>query len=157
MQNFQYYTDFVYKTYFCTIFCGYCLQSWKNGYIIVINTKEYISNLKFGSANMDENRVIVQLGGQQFSICGEESEEYIKKTAQYANHVIQQVQQSYPSISTLDCALLAALQLSDELQKLKDDYEALDSRIAMLRNMPREQQAPIAPVKRPFEKTTTAK
>jgi len=40
--------------------------------------------------------------------------------------------------------------MADELHKLRADYDALDQRIAQLRDMPRV-AAPVSPVKRPFE------
>ena len=76
---------------------------------------------------------------------------YIRKIAGYVNDKVDEVQRSYPNLSTANCLIMAALNLSDELHKLREDYDALDSRISELREMPRQQ----SPVKRPFESKAT--
>ncbi len=99
---------------------------------------------------MDKNRTVVRLAGQEFKISSPDSPEYVQKVTQYVNRKIDEVQSAYPSLSTVNCILLAALNLGDELYKLQEDYDALDSRISQLRDMPRPVATP-APVKHPFE------
>lgn len=99
---------------------------------------------------MEKTRTVVQIAGMTFKLSGTDSEEYIKKIAAYLNKKIDEVQAAYPSLSTINCALLAALNITDELHKLHEAYEAMDSRIDQLRNMPRSSSASM-PVKRPFD------
>lgn len=96
---------------------------------------------------MDKTHTTVHIAGQDFRLAGDESEAYIRRIAGYVNEKIDEVQRNYPTLSTGNCVILAALNLSDELHKLREDYDALDSRISELREMPRQS----APVKRPFE------
>ncbi|MEA5059972.1 MAG: cell division protein ZapA [Candidatus Pelethousia sp.] len=96
---------------------------------------------------MDKTHITVQIAGQDFRLAGDESEVYIRKIAKYVDDKIDEVQRAYPNLSTGNCVIMAALNLSDELHKLREDYDALDSRISELRDMPRQS----APVKRPFE------
>lgn len=100
---------------------------------------------------MDKTHITVEVGGQNFRLAAEESEVYVRKIAKYVNEKIDEVQRAYPNLSSGNCVLLAALNLSDELHKLKEDYDALDSRISELRDMPRQS----VPVKRPFESGKT--
>ncbi len=104
---------------------------------------------------MGKIKTIVTLAGQEFKINCDDSEEYIQDLAKYVNKSIADIQKEYPGLSTGNCVLLASLNMADELYKLREDYEALDSRISQLRDMPRNNTASIGstPVKRPFENT----
>jgi cell division protein ZapA len=102
---------------------------------------------------MEKNRTVIKLCGQSFTISSLEGDDYLHKISAYVEEQIAAVQRAYPSLSTHNCALLAALNLSDELHKLKADYAALGNRIDQLRNLPRTDTLPKGPVKRPFEAT----
>ena len=95
---------------------------------------------------MDKTHVKINIAGQEFRISCDDNEIYVSKISAYVNRKVDEVQKLYPTLSTGNCVMLAALNLADELHKLKEDYEALDSRISQLREMPRQ-----TPVKRPFE------
>ena len=99
---------------------------------------------------MEKTRTSVVLAGQEFKLTGTESEEYLKQLSDYVNGKINEIQRTYPNLSTGNCVLLASLNMADELHKLRADYDALDQRIAQRRDMPRV-AAPVSPVKRPFE------
>ena len=103
---------------------------------------------------MEKTRTVVRICGQEFRLTATESEEYIQKIAIYVDKKVEEVQKAYPGLSTSNCVLLAALNLSDELHQTKANYEALDSRIDQLRNIPRAQPDHAVPVKRPFENKT---
>lgn len=100
---------------------------------------------------MDKTHVTINVAGQELRLSADDSEAYIRKIAGYVNDKVDEVQRSYPNLSTANCLIMAALNLSDELHKLRKDYDALDSRISELREMPRQQ----SPVKRPFESKAT--
>ncbi len=99
---------------------------------------------------MDKTRVTVYVGGQSFRLASDENESYIREISEFVNNKIAEVQREYPTLSTANCTLLAALNMSDEYHKLRADYDALESRISQLREMPKSVSTP---VKRPFEKT----
>ena len=96
---------------------------------------------------MDNNRTIVRIAGMEFKLTGDESQQY--SLAEMVNAKVDEVKRTYPMLSTGNCVLLAALNMADELTKLRSDYEALDQRISDLREMPKRSGAS-APVKRPF-------
>ncbi len=103
---------------------------------------------------MGKTKTVVTLAGQEFKLNCDDSEEYIQNLAKYVNKAIVNIQREYPGLSTGNCVLLASLNMADELYKLREDYEALDSRISQLRDMPRASASVgNSPVKRPFENT----
>ena len=93
---------------------------------------------------MDNNRTVVRIAGMEFKLTGDESQQYMDSLAEMVNAKVDEVKRTYPMLSTGNCVLLAALNMADELTKLRSDYEALD-----LREMPKRSGAS-APVKRPF-------
>ena len=88
---------------------------------------------------MDNNRTIVRIAGMEFKLTGDESQQYMDSLAEMVNAKVDEVKRTYPMLSTGNCVLLAALNMADELTKLRSDYEALDQR-----------NGASAPVKRPF-------
>ncbi len=99
---------------------------------------------------MEKTHTKVRIAGQDFRLTGDNSEEYIQRLAEFVNNRISEMQQTYPKLSTMDCALLASLNIADELHQLKAEYDAMDTRISALRDLPHK-SVPAAPVKRPFE------
>lgn len=111
---------------------------------------------------MEKTQVMVRVGGQDFRLCGTESEEYIQSVCTYVDAKVLEMQKLHPALSTSACVMLTAVNLADELFKLRQQYAELDQRIEELRNLPRttaaetskpapRPKAPKAPVKRPFE------
>ena len=68
---------------------------------------------------MEKTRTSVVLAGQEFKLTGTESEEYIKQLSDYVNGKINEIQRTYPNLSTGNCVLLASLNMADELHKLR--------------------------------------
>ena len=99
---------------------------------------------------MEKTRTVVRVAGQELKLSAAESEDYMQMLAKYVDRKYDDVQSAYPNLSTVNCLVLASLNMADELHRLRAEYDALDSRIAQLREMPR-QRAPAAPVTRPFE------
>ncbi len=97
---------------------------------------------------MDKTKLTLEIGGQTFRLSGSDSEEYMRRLATMVNRRIEDVQAQYPQLSASKCALLAMLNLEDEMQKLRAEYDSLDQKISQLRDV----RTP-APVKRPFERT----
>ena len=73
---------------------------------------------------MDNNRTIVRIAGQEFKLTGDESQQYMDSLADMVNARVDAVKRTYPMLSTGNCVLLAALNMADELTKLRSDYEA---------------------------------
>ncbi len=104
---------------------------------------------------MQKTRVTVHVAGQTFHLCGTEEETYIKSIAAYVNEKVDEVQKAHPALGTSTCVMLSALNMADELFKLRQQYAELDRRIMELRSfsspaLPPRRGAKV-PVKHPFE------
>lgn len=69
---------------------------------------------------MERNRVVVSIFGKEYSLLADVDPEYIKKTAQYLDAKMREVSENYPNITEARVAVLAALNIADELIKLRD-------------------------------------
>lgn len=61
----------------------------------------------------------VMIFGQEYTIKGDEDSEYIEKLAQCVDGRIRQVARRTPGVSSTKAAVLAALNIVDELEKLR--------------------------------------
>lgn len=93
---------------------------------------------------MEKNRRTINLVGQEFHIVGSGSSEYIKKLENMVNKRVEDVMNKYPEMSMNRCALLAMLNMADELYTFKRNYETLDNKISQLREMPRVTPSQVA-------------
>ena len=85
----------------------------------------------------EKKKIDLCLSHQNFRILSDESAEYMKKLESSVNERIEAVQRQYPSMNAARCALLAMLNLEDELQKTKQNFETLESKILQLRGIQR--------------------
>ncbi|MGD0885817.1 MAG: cell division protein ZapA [Thermodesulfovibrionales bacterium] len=67
--------------------------------------------------------------GQKYTIKGDAPEEHIQKLVAYVNSKIQEVYENTPNIAPLKASILAAINIADELQKLKDEQESIAKHI----------------------------
>jgi cell division protein ZapA len=65
----------------------------------------------------------VDILGQKYTIKGDASEEYIKKLAVFVDLKLKEVHNSAPNIAPLKAAILAALNIADELHRLREEHE----------------------------------
>lgn len=63
--------------------------------------------------------------GQEYTIKGDESREYVETVARYVDKKMRQISQKSPHLTLPKVAVLTALNIADELYKLQEDYEAL--------------------------------
>lgn len=80
--------------------------------------------LKESVAMTNRKRVIVNIGGQEFSVVGNESEEYIKSIAKLVDNDIREITKKNERLSNSMAAILAAFNIADKytrsLNELKD-------------------------------------
>lgn len=74
------------------------------------------------------NRVIVTIDGMEYTVVGEETEEYIRKNAELVDRKIGELK-SKTSFSSLTCAVLAALNLSDMYYKAMSGGDNLRAQV----------------------------
>lgn len=69
------------------------------------------------------NRVKVRINGEDYYIRGTVSTEYIKQVADYVDKKMSDLSRNYSDLSRTRIAVLTALNITDELFRLKDEYE----------------------------------
>jgi len=70
-------------------------------------------------------RVAVRILNQEYILKGTESPQYMEMLASHVDNKMRQITQRYPTLSVQKVAVLASLQLADDLIKLREDYDAL--------------------------------
>ncbi len=76
-------------------------------------------------ANGEKTRVTVRIYGEEYVIKGYAPAEYIIGIAAYVDKKMRLIGQKYPHLSLSKIAVLAALNIADELTRLQDDYNHL--------------------------------
>ncbi|CAM3738108.1 cell division protein ZapA [Alicyclobacillus pomorum] len=71
------------------------------------------------------HRVRVNIAGTEYTLRGREKEQRLFDIAKMVNDTMQTVVQANPNLDTKRVAVLAALNLAEELLKLRDQYDAL--------------------------------
>jgi cell division protein ZapA len=71
--------------------------------------------------------VDVKILGQTFTVASQEREEHLRRVAEMVDGKMREISRAGGAngISTLDVAILTALNIASEYQKLKDDTEEL--------------------------------
>jgi len=77
------------------------------------------------SARERINRVKVQILNDDYIIKGKEDEEHIKAVAEYVDLQMKQIALKDPTLTPKNIAVLAAVNITDELFKLQQDYDEL--------------------------------
>jgi cell division protein ZapA len=73
--------------------------------------------------------VEVHILGQKYIIRGEASSEYIQQLADYVDQRLKEVYSGSPQITPLKAAILTALNISDELHTLRNEYNCITNNI----------------------------
>lgn len=79
-----------------------------------------------------EAKARVQIMGQEYVIKGNDPPEYMEMLAKFVSEKMEQVNRHRPAYGFGKVAVLVALQLADELSKLRDDYEKMIEELKVL-------------------------
>lgn len=71
-----------------------------------------------------KREIKVEICGRSYVIKGEEEEDYILRLAQYVDKKMREVSQTPASVPSLNTAVLTALNIADELFKLREEMRA---------------------------------
>lgn len=71
------------------------------------------------------NKVTTSIFNEDYVIRGEEDSDYIQMLASYVDRRMRMIFQRNPNLSSTKVAVLTALNLADELNKLQEDYDEL--------------------------------
>lgn len=70
-------------------------------------------------------RVTARIMGEDYTIRGQVPEEHIRRIAKYVDERMIQISETYPKLGTSRVAVLAAINMADELFKIREQYEQL--------------------------------
>jgi cell division protein ZapA len=71
----------------------------------------------------------VYILGQKYTIKGDAPEEYIREIASFVDKKLKEVHNSIPNITPVKASILAALDIADELFKLRSEQDVLTKNI----------------------------
>jgi len=71
----------------------------------------------------------VYILGQKYTIKGDAPEEHIRDIASYVDKKLKEVHNSIPNITPVKASILAALDIADELFKLRSEQEVITKTI----------------------------
>ncbi len=71
-----------------------------------------------------KGRITVDIFGNKYTIKGDADPDYIKELAQFVDKKMQEVVRHTRTISSYKVAILAAINIADELYRIKADSEA---------------------------------
>jgi cell division protein ZapA len=78
-----------------------------------------------GKKSNTTNKVTVEIFNQEYVVKGSENAEYIEMLAAYVDRRMRMLEQRNHNLSIAKVAVLTALNLADELNKLQEDYDEL--------------------------------
>ncbi|MBI2987184.1 MAG: cell division protein ZapA [Deltaproteobacteria bacterium] len=73
--------------------------------------------------------VDVEIMGEKFTVRSDADESYVRKVAGYVDGKMQEVMKTTRPVAKSSVAMLAALNIADEYQRLKDNYDAILQRL----------------------------
>jgi len=68
-----------------------------------------------------KRRITINIMGEEYAIRGSSSPEHLQKVAEHVDSIMQQLSESNPHMSRHKIAVLASINLADELLRLKKD------------------------------------
>ena len=72
-----------------------------------------------------QNSVTIKLMGDDYVIRGEGTTDYLNEVARSVEARLEEVQSAHPKLAKTQLAMLVALKLADELQRLKLEHEEI--------------------------------
>lgn len=75
--------------------------------------------------NSKVTKVSVEIFNEDYTVRGEENPEYIEMLASYVDRRMKMIYQRNHNLTNTKIAVLTALNLADELNKLQEDYDEM--------------------------------
>jgi cell division protein ZapA len=73
----------------------------------------------------DKNKLTVDIYGQQYRMVGKASSTHLHSVANYVDEKMRHIAGGNPRLDTAKLAVLAAINITDEYFRLKEEYEEL--------------------------------
>ena len=80
----------------------------------------------------------ITLCGKEYSVVSEDAKEYVHRVAMHLEDTIQALSECYPNLSNALLMTLAALNVTDDLLKMKEQMELLRDEVEGLRETVRD-------------------
>ena len=74
------------------------------------------------------NKVMVKINGQEYSMVGKESKDYLLRVGNYVDEKMEEVTKSNTKLSTAMAAVLTSLNIADELFKISQELNEINSK-----------------------------
>lgn len=74
-----------------------------------------------------KQRYNIRIMGQELSVLSDKGDEYVERVVQYVNDRAREIGDASESVTTLSIAMLVALNIADELFRIKEEKEDLFS------------------------------
>ncbi len=87
-------------------------------------------------------KTMVKIGGRDYMMRGFESEEYIHKVAIFVDKKMAEISKCQPNLSTSMIMVLTAINLADEVIKLKAQTETLEQQVSEMKSVISKTAAP---------------
>lgn len=81
---------------------------------------------------MEKNKISIEINGRNYTLCGEEPADYLFRVGKYVDDKLSVLSAANPMLSTTDAAVLVAVNIADELLRLRDGHSEMDERIAQI-------------------------
>ena len=82
---------------------------------------------------MSKIRTTVRIGGKEYTMSGNDSEEYMHRVAIYVDRKMSQIEANNNNLSTTMLAVLTSLNITDELLKLREESDEMRSQLESYR------------------------
>lgn len=76
-----------------------------------------------------KNKVVVKIAGNEYTICGKESVEYIQRVALSVDAKMVEIMRANHTLSTSLASVLAAINITDEMFKIAESKEAIQNEL----------------------------
>lgn len=73
----------------------------------------------------ERQRVTIAIGDEHYVLLGDASEQYMHQLATYVHDRFVKLQETFPNVPRHRLAMLTAINLADEVHKLRDENEEL--------------------------------
>jgi cell division protein ZapA len=76
-----------------------------------------------------KNSVRVEILGREYTLKSDEGEERVRKVAEYVNEKIKRISENAKTISTLNVAILAAMDIANEFFEFQEGHSNLTRKV----------------------------
>lgn len=84
-----------------------------------------MAHARDGKQKKERQRVTITIGDEHYVLRGHATQEYMEKVAREVDEKFSQLQATYPNVPRHRLAMLTAINLADEVHKLREENQEL--------------------------------